>query len=152
FRWCLFDGSQDQDLDVPGEGTTAAWVYEHQQTLVIPDWQQDSSFPVSGDFLNSLKVRSTCSLPMTMGSRRFGIFEVGNATPEAYSEDEVRFLELVVGHIALTVQAALSAEASEQAHAELERKNDRLQLLLDLTSQIVANLDLRDLLRTVAAS
>src|SRR5262249_26171326 len=54
--------------------------------------------------------------------------------------------------IALTVQAALSAEASEQAHAELERKNDRLQLLLDLTSQIVANLDLRDLLRTVAAS
>ena len=57
------------------------------------------------------------------------------------------------------LDAALSFEASERAqqelhrkHAELQAERDRLQLLLEVTSQAVSTLDLRDLLRAVSAS
>lgn len=43
-------------------------------------------------------------------------------------------------------------EALLQAQAELETKNQRLKLLLDVTNQVVSNLELRDLLQAVSAS
>src|SRR5208337_1054734 len=38
------------------------------------------------------------------------------------------------------------------AETELQRQNERLQLLLDLTSKITSNLDLREVLRTISAN
>ena len=43
-------------------------------------------------------------------------------------------------------------EALLRARAELETKNQRLKLLLDVTNQVVSNLELRDLLQAVSAS
>jgi hypothetical protein len=39
----------------------------------------------------------------------------------------------------------------ETAQAELQRQNDRLQLLLNLTNRITSNLELRDVLRAISA-
>jgi formate hydrogenlyase transcriptional activator len=39
-----------------------------------------------------------------------------------------------------------------QTQAELQRQNDRLQLLLNLTSRITSNLDLREVLRAISAN
>jgi formate hydrogenlyase transcriptional activator len=36
--------------------------------------------------------------------------------------------------------------------AQLERQNERLQLLLNLTTRITSNLDLREVLRAIAAN
>jgi len=41
---------------------------------------------------------------------------------------------------------------SSCARSELHRESDRLNLLLDMTNTLVSNLELRDLLRVVAAS
>lgn len=46
-----------------------------------------------------------------------------------------------------TAEAALA-----HAQAELERRNQRLNLLLELTNQVVSNLELRDLLQAISAS
>jgi formate hydrogenlyase transcriptional activator len=40
----------------------------------------------------------------------------------------------------------------ETAQAELQRQNDRLQLLLNLTNRITSNLDLREVLRSISAN
>ena len=75
------------------------------------------------------------------------------------ASEEVRFLSLVANQVALAVDSKLSSDASERAQQELQRKHselqaerDRLQLLLEVTNQVVSNLDLRDLLRAMAAS
>jgi hypothetical protein len=39
----------------------------------------------------------------------------------------------------------------ETAQAELQRQNDRLQLLLNLTNRITSNLELRDVSRAISA-
>jgi formate hydrogenlyase transcriptional activator len=47
---------------------------------------------------------------------------------------------------------AMNLDALRRTQDELRSERDRLQLLLELTSQIASNLELRDLLRTVSAT
>jgi len=48
--------------------------------------------------------------------------------------------------------AAIARDITVRKKRELERKRDRLHLLLDLNNRVVSNLDLRELLRALAAS
>ena len=47
---------------------------------------------------------------------------------------------------------SFDSQESSSARAELQRESERLKLLLDMTNTLVSNLELRDLLRAVAAS
>jgi formate hydrogenlyase transcriptional activator len=47
---------------------------------------------------------------------------------------------------------SFDSHKSPSAGADLQREHDRLKLLLDMANTLVSNLELRDLLRTVAAS
>src|SRR5207247_8692734 len=45
-----------------------------------------------------------------------------------------------------------SSQWAEDPQASLQRQNERLQLLLNLTSRITSNLDLREVLRAISAT
>jgi formate hydrogenlyase transcriptional activator len=120
-------------------------VHETQQVLVTSDWREEERFRKHGEFLNQLGIASTCVLPLARGERRLGVLSIGSSRPDAYSEDEVRFLSLVADQIALAIDAAVNFYLSRQAQ-------DRLKLILDLTNQVVSNLNFEDLMRTISAS
>jgi formate hydrogenlyase transcriptional activator len=131
--------------DFPPEEMMTTWVYEHQKPLVIPFLDRETRFPRVAEFLSNEGLRSVCSLPLTTVRRRLGSFGFASKLPDAYPEEEVRFLSLVVDQIALAIDDALHAE-------ELERQNKRLTLLLDLNNAVASNLELRDLLRAMSAN
>lgn len=149
-------------MEVPGlapEETPTWHVYKNQRPVVIPVLEEETRFPAAVELMKKDGVRSVCELPLTTGRRRLGDLAVGSQEPDAYSSEEVSFLSLVANQVALAIDAALSFEASERAqqelrreHAELQVERDRLQLLLNVTNQVVSNLELRDLLRAVSAS
>jgi formate hydrogenlyase transcriptional activator len=149
--WRLFDihGEKRQfpeaELPVGEIELTTAWVHENSQPLVISDWNGETRFPTLREFLTGVGIGSTCTLPLVRGERRLGIFEVGSAQANAYGEDEVAFLSLVADQVALAIDAAVNFDISQRAQ-------ERLKLLLELTNQVVSNLELRELLRTVSAS
>jgi len=155
-EWRLFESTVKSatisEADLSTDHTTSGWVYEHQQLLVIGDWSQESRFLGLKRILSELDIGSTCTLPLTTAHRRFGVIEFGSSRVNAYPEQEVDFLSLVADHVALTIEGALNFEEAQRAQAELESKNERLKLLLDLTNHIVSNLDLRELLRAISAS
>jgi formate hydrogenlyase transcriptional activator len=134
-----------QRPDFPPEEMMTSWVYERQQPLVIPFLDRETRFPRVAEFLRNQGLQSICALPLTTVRRRLGSFGFGSKLPDAYSEEEVRFLSLVVDQIALAIDDALDAE-------ELARQNNRLTLLLDLNNALVSNLELRDLLRAMSAN
>src|SRR3984957_550013 len=136
---------QSPPADVNVEGTPIDWVYESQQALVTADWNAETRFQKHGESLNELGIAATCVLPLTRGQRRLGVLTVGRSHPDAYPEDEVRFLSLVADQIALAIDAAVNFYLSRQAQ-------DRLKLILDLTNQVVSNLNFQELLRTISAS
>jgi formate hydrogenlyase transcriptional activator len=120
-------------------------VHESQQPHVTADWGRESTYPAYKEFLEQLGIVSTCSLPLARGQRRLGVLSLGSSLPQAYSEEETRFLAMVVDQLALVLDAAVNFHASE-------RLQDRLKLILDLTNQVVSNLELNDLLHTMSAS
>src|ERR1700693_2099675 len=131
--------------DVAVDGTPVEWVRDSQRALVTPDWSEETRFAKHGEYLTRLGIASTCVLPLARGDRHLGVLSIGTSRPHAYPEDEVRFLSLVADQIALAIDAAVNFYLSRQAQ-------DRLKLILDLTNQVVANLNFQDLLQTISAS
>ena len=130
---------------IPKEETPAWWVYEHQQALVIPYVETETRFPATIACLKEMGLQSVCALPLSTAHRRLGSIALFSRRTDAYSADEVTFLSLMAGQIALAMDDAVNFLSSQ-------RSQERLQLLLELTNRVVSNLDLRDLLREVSAS
>ena len=120
-------------------------VHDLGQPLVIEDWSQESRFEEYGRFLAKLGIASTCSLPLIRGARRLGVLSFGRFYPNAYDEEEVRFLALASDQIGLAIDAAVNFYLSQQSQ-------ERLRLILDLTNQVVSNLEFHDLLVAASAS
>lgn len=138
--------------ELPPEETITWWVYQNQQPFVTGFTEQESRFPRMMEQLRGFGVRSACVLPLTTAHRRLGCLIVGSGQTDAYSPDEVHFLSVIAGQVAVAMDDALNLEASQRTQAELQREKDRLQLLLELNNNVVSILDLRELLRTVSAS
>lgn len=131
--------------DVPREESIPWWVYERQHALVIPDVRRETRLALSRQCLLEWGLNSVCAVPLSTAHRRLGSLVIASQRPDAYSEEDVRFLSLAAGQLALAMDDTFNFRASQRAQ-------ERLQLLLELTNRVVSNLDLRDLLREIAAS
>src|SRR5882724_5907687 len=130
--------SKKRGSDIPKEETVAWWVDRTQQPVVLQVAGEETRFPATIEALNRLGLRSLCALPLSTAHSRFGSLVFATQIADAYSPEEVRFLSLVAGQIALAMDHALNFQ--------------RLNLLLDLTNRVVSKLDLRELLREISAS
>jgi formate hydrogenlyase transcriptional activator len=132
--------------DVPPiADTPMALVHQCGQPLVTDDWTEEKRFEKHAPFLAGLGIVSTCTLPLTRGERRLGVLTLGRSYPHAYDEVEVGFLGQVAGQIGLAIDAAVNFHVSR-------RVQDRLKLILDLTNQVVSNLEFSELLRATSGS
>jgi formate hydrogenlyase transcriptional activator len=137
------DASSGQDIAF--ENSPIQFVHASGEPLVTVDWSKEARFQKYGLFLAQLGVASTCTLPLMRGPRRLGVLSLGRFYPNAYDEEEVRFLGLVAGQIGLAIDAAVNFCVSQ-------RVQDQLKLILDLTNQVVSNLEFDDLLHAASAS
>ena len=95
-------------------------------------------------------VRSCCVLPLTTAQRRLGAMGLGGAGPSAFAHADLEFLAQVARQVAVAVENVLNYEAAQCYQAELARQRDRVQVVLDVTNAMVANLDLRELFQAVS--
>jgi formate hydrogenlyase transcriptional activator len=100
--------------------------------------------------MKGMGVRSICSLPLTTAHCKLGAITFGSKQVDAYSPSEVRFMSQVADQIALAFDDASNFMALRRASEELQRKNERLQLLLHVTNQIVSNLELREVMHAIS--
>jgi formate hydrogenlyase transcriptional activator len=90
-------------------------------------------------------LKSACLIPLVNRGRVLGGLTIARKTETSFTPEDVEFLNQASGQIAIAVENAL-------AFQEVSGLKDRLQLLLNLTNRITSSLDLRKVLRTVAAS
>jgi formate hydrogenlyase transcriptional activator len=126
------------------ENTLAAWVYRHQETVVLGTLDGETRFPASIPIMREVGLQSVCAFPLTTAHRRLGSIVMASTLRDAYAEDEIRFCALVADQIALAMDDAINFRASQRAQ-------ERLELLLDLTNRVVSNLNLREVLREISA-
>src|SRR6202051_3056592 len=113
------------------EETFSWWVYQHQQSLIIPCLAAETRFPAVAEMLKNRGVRSVCALPLTTVHRRLGGLAVGSIEADAYSREEVDFLSLVANQVALAVDDALNFDASQDAKDALRSSEENFRLLVD---------------------
>jgi formate hydrogenlyase transcriptional activator len=132
------------------EETLTLSVYERQEPLLRLTDEMEPRYGRLQALLKRLYIRSICALPLTTAHRKLGAITFGSKQADTYSPKDVRFLSQVVDYLALAFDDALNFAALRRASEELKSKNDRLQLLLDVTNQVVSNLELRDLLHAIS--
>jgi formate hydrogenlyase transcriptional activator len=140
--------------EIPVEEVSSWHAYYLNDALHIADWSIDQRFPRLSQSLAGagVKIGSAVRLPLTTPHRRLGTLGVASYSANAYSTEDLGFLRLIARVVAFAIDDGLNLKRAQTAQAELQRQNDRLQLLLNLTNRITSNLELRDLLRAIAAN
>jgi formate hydrogenlyase transcriptional activator len=136
--------------ELTAEETLTFWVYERQEPLLRSTDEMEPRYGRLQAILKRLYIRSICALPLTTAHRKLGAITFCSKQVDAYSPSDIRFLSQVADYIALAFDDALHVAALQRASEELQSKNERLRLLLDVTNQVVSNLELRDLLRAIS--
>jgi formate hydrogenlyase transcriptional activator len=148
--WSLLEVNGKR-IDVSSEGAFSLVespfpsVHESGQPLVTLDWSRATQFQKYGLFLTQSGILSSCTLPLTRGARHLGVLSLGRRYPNAYDDEEIYFLGLVAEQIGLAIDAAVNFFITQ-------RVQDQLKLILDLTNQVVSNLELNDLLHAASGS
>ncbi len=156
FHWHCVDAETEAaippDPELAMEESDAWWVYQNQEPLVTSLETHDARFSKFQEILKKYGVQRVCTLPLTTAHSKVGTLSFGSKAPDIYTAEEVHFLSVVAEQIALAFDNALHFDASQASQEQLQKKNERLGLLLELTNHVVSNLEFRDLLRAVAAS
>src|ERR1700720_4170026 len=139
------------DPELAIEESDAWWVYQNQEPLITSLEVHDARFSKFQEVLKKYGVRCVCTLPLTTAHSKVGTLTFASKAPNIYSAEEVCFLSVVADQIALAFDNALHFDEAQASQLQLLKKNERLELLLELTNHVVSNLELRDLLRAVVS-
>jgi formate hydrogenlyase transcriptional activator len=129
---------------------TDAAAHTSRQPLIFQSLDQGDGLDDLVDQFRSRGNRSLCVLPLVTSIRQLGLICIGRKDTGAFSEPELRFLNLAVEHAALAVDNRLNFVNSEKVRARLESEETRLRLILDLNNSVVSTLELRNLLHAIA--
>ena len=109
------------------------------------DWDTEERYPRFKEWAKKMGLGSGLRVPLTTPHRRVGVFGINRDTVNPFSEEEISFLRLIGRVVAFALDDGLNLRRAQH-------QNDQLQLLLELTNRITSNLELRDLLRGIAAN
>ncbi len=121
-----------------------SWAHRSQEVFIANDWNRETRFPAHRQFLGERGIASSCTLPLARGERRLGVISLGSKRAHCYPEKEVEFLRLLADQMALAIDAAVNLYSSKRAQ-------DRLKLILELTNQVVSNLEFDELLQVISS-
>src|ERR1700756_5427090 len=110
-----------------------------------PDWDAEERFPRFREYAKKIRLGSSLRVPLITPHRPLGVFGIIRDTVNPFSEEEVCFLRLIGRVVAFALDDGLNFRRAQH-------QNDQLQLLLDLTNRITSNLELREVLRAIAAN
>ena len=131
--------------DLPMEDTPTWHAMASNEPQHTADWDIEERYPRFKPWAKKLGLGSSVRVPLTTPHRRLGVFGIIRDTVNPFNEEEISFLHLIGRVVAFALDDGLNLRRAQH-------QNDQLQLLLNLTNRITSNLELRDLLRAIAAN
>ena len=144
--------SKPTGSETPIEGHPSGWVWQTQQPFVVSDTEEEKRFP---DFMPRLRehnLRSLAILPLTSAQHRLGSMGFGRIAPGGVTETELQFMQRVASQVAVAVDNALNFETAQAYQAQLARKRDRLQVLLEINNLLVTSREVPELFQGIIST
>src|SRR5580693_414307 len=101
-----------------------------------PDWDVEERFPRFKEYAKKIRLGSSIRVPLITPHRRLGVFGIIRDLVNPFSDEEIDLLRLIGHVVAFALDDGLNLR-------RLQQQNDRLKLLLNLTSRITSNLKFR---------
>ncbi len=137
----------------PLASTPVVEVARTGQPLYIRDFQTAGPLPMPQevqDLLRSAGVRSFAVFPLRTARNSFlGTVNFGALRPDAYSDEDLAFMQQAARPVAIAVENAMHHDAMLGYQAEVARERDRLQLLLEINNAAIRHLATADLVTAV---
>ncbi len=129
-----------------GEGYTG-WVAEHGHPLVVRDALADPQF-AHESAAYSTPYRGLLSMPIIFFTveKLVGVISVQTLDPREFSAEEVSFLEVVAGQLAMNIE---NGRLYEQTDETLRRKVHELSTLHRVSALVASTLELKDVLQNI---
>ncbi len=129
-----------------GEGVTGASAKEGKPISVYDIWA-DTRFRYV-EALHEDASRSMLSVPVILFTREklVGVINVQSRTYRNWNNEEIRFLEMVAGEIAMAIE---NARLYQQTDESLRQKVQELETLQRVSNMVAATLDLRQVLQLI---
>ena len=125
--------------------STAGWVWENQQPLLISNVGSDARFRTCLDLLAQRGIASFCEVPLSTAGTKVGTLGLGSSRSGTYGLDQLELLQWVGGVAALAMENALSRSA-----LGVERK--RLAALREIQGALASQPDLTGALPEISRS
>jgi len=131
--------------DLPMEELPTWAAINSRDAQHTPDWDAEDRFPRFKEYAKKIRLGSSIRVPLITPHRRLGVFGIIRDLVNPFTDEEIDLLQLIGRVVAFALDDGLNLRRSQQ-------QNDRLKLLLNLTSRITSNLKFRELLREIAAN
>src|SRR5262249_16213755 len=136
----------------PIEGTPGALAFTSQQTVLVTRAELENSPSPLVRSLAESGIKSGCVAPLIAHGRVLGTLDLASRRAEAFNKEDAELLTQIASQTAIAVENALNYERARAAEQELAGKLEHLRLMLQVTTAVVAQLDLRELLQVISTS
>lgn len=147
----LNEAAETPFLQLRVQESPGGLVWKTQQSFVFSRQELETRFPRVKELVRERGVESACMLPLTTAQRRLGAMGFGSSRPNAYNEADLEFLRQVARLVAVAVDNTLNYASAQCYQRQLARERDHLQALLEMTTALVSNLDIRELFPAISA-
>jgi formate hydrogenlyase transcriptional activator len=144
-RMHLWEGKERLSYltELPVEDSACGFAWQKQQPMVWPDLHRETRFRRAVNLLKEKGIRSYCTLPLTTGQKRLGAMGLGSSRLNAYDDEDVEELLGVAEIVALGMENALT-------QAAFVREKERLEVLLEVSTTLMSNLDVQQLFPAIS--
>jgi formate hydrogenlyase transcriptional activator len=139
-------------LETPYDKSPSGLVLRTRQPYCVSDVDAATSFPVLENLLRANGVQSYCVVPLFTAQRDLGGLSFGSLRQNAYSAEDIEFMQQVAKQVAVAVDNALNYEAARAYEEQLKRERDRLSALLEINNAVVSCLASKPLFQAISAS
>jgi formate hydrogenlyase transcriptional activator len=142
----------ETQAEVAGQETPTTLALRERRPYYAADAQALSRFPRVQQMIRANGCESFCTLPLFTAQHDLGGLTFASTQPNAYSPEDIEFMEQVGRQVAIAVDNALNAEAAQAYEGQLAQERDRLRALLEVNNAAVSCLSIKPLFQTVASA
>jgi len=137
----------------PYDESPSGFALRTRKPYYVPDvGAAPPRFPILEELLRANRIQSYCALPLFTAQRDLGGLSFGSLQPNAYSAEDIEFMQQVAKQVAVAVDNALNHEAARAYEEQLKRERDRLSALLEINNAVVSCLASKPLFQAISTS
>jgi len=113
---------QLKEVRFPADKGIAGWVLQHGEAALVPDVTRDTRFYPEVDRQSGARTRDLLYAPLRTRYGVIGVIGLRNKREGAFSQEDLEFLDILAGTVAIAIENARLYQQVRQSEAQLKEE------------------------------